>query len=645
MRAAPSLSNFSKGLLSPLWEGRTDLPLYYQGCRKLTNMAVLPQGAAEKMPGTKFIAEVKDSTKTARLVAFAPHQESAYVLEFGDLSIRVYKNGARVESGGSPVEVVSPFAAADLFQLKFQQVGVDLYIVHPTYDPRKLAWSSDTSWTLSTPSWTGQTFTGSGNRPQAVSFFQGRLIFGKGTKVFGSKTFTYTTFSVGANPSDGWEFELGAKRNCYIQWIEGHTELIVGTLGGEIVLSGGGGAITPSNVFAREQTTYGSANIQGKLVKNMVFFIQRDKKTIREYFYFSDADAYQSADHSMLTDRDVFGGGVKEFAFQLTPDPIIWFACESGKLVGFTYAREFDAVGFHVHETEGDYESVSVIPGSEHDEVYVLVKRTIGGQTKRYVEKFASRFWSYHKDAFYVHSGVTWDGGGEKNVTGATAANPVVISCGAGDIPLDGERVRIAGCERMTDINNRAFTVANAAGTSFELLGEDGSAYSVAASGSWGTFEVITDEVTGLDHLEGEEVAVMTDGGTHGAKTVVSGAITLDLEAGVVHAGLPYTATVSPMKINASQYGGKQRARVFRATARFYKTVGVKAGPDPDKLSAITFREFSDPLGAAPAPFTGVKSVSVDMPFGDEAYLELVSDEPQPFTVLSINPEMEAYAQ
>lgn len=86
-------SSFSSGELSPYMRGRTTLAQYTNGCQELQNMVVLPQGGVTKRPGTEFIREVKDSSKNTVLIPFVIGSDQSYILEFGDLYLRFYRNG------------------------------------------------------------------------------------------------------------------------------------------------------------------------------------------------------------------------------------------------------------------------------------------------------------------------------------------------------------------------------------------------------------------------------------------------------------------------------------------------------------------------------------------------------------------------
>jgi len=150
-------NSFSAGEVSSRFEGRTDLEQYYRSCRILKNMVLATQGGAERRPGTYYVANGKTNGDVVRLIPFELASGN-YILELGDLYIRFYKNHVRIENAGSPIEVVTPWAKADLFQLKFIQTSYILYVVHPSYDVKQLTrGADDNTWTLATVTFTGNT--------------------------------------------------------------------------------------------------------------------------------------------------------------------------------------------------------------------------------------------------------------------------------------------------------------------------------------------------------------------------------------------------------------------------------------------------------------------------------------------------------
>lgn len=152
MPVYPSQNTFARGELSPRLHGRTDIEHYAMGLAVARNWIVLRQGGITRRPGTRYIQEVKDSTKTTRLIRFEFSERQAYALEFGNQYIRFFTNGGFVEQPGmpgTPYEVSTPYVSGDLFDIQYTQSGDTIYLVHPDYAPRTLVRNTEQSWTLS----------------------------------------------------------------------------------------------------------------------------------------------------------------------------------------------------------------------------------------------------------------------------------------------------------------------------------------------------------------------------------------------------------------------------------------------------------------------------------------------------------------
>jgi hypothetical protein len=87
---------FNAGELSPRLKGRADLEKYQTGLQVCQNAIVLPAGGVMKRPGFRYINSCKHSDKYVELIPFEFSEDQAYVLEFGDLYMRVYMDGGRV---------------------------------------------------------------------------------------------------------------------------------------------------------------------------------------------------------------------------------------------------------------------------------------------------------------------------------------------------------------------------------------------------------------------------------------------------------------------------------------------------------------------------------------------------------------------
>ena len=275
-------------------------------------------------------------------------------------------------------------------------------------------------------------FSATTGHPAAVSFYEQRLVFANTTAqpqtIFFSVAGSFEDFNDGINPADALIYTIGSNQVNVIRYLASGRVLIVGTSGGEFAVSASGTTepISPTNAQIKRQANYGSANIQPIQVGNVTMFVQRASRKIRELVYNFDEDSYQAPDLTVLAEH-ITESGITELAFQQEPDNVVWCVLTNGKFVGMTYRREENVVGWHEQIIGGSFgsgnavvESVAVRPGDlNEDEVFLVVKRTIGGATKRYIEFFSNfDFGSDVQDAFFVDSGLTYSGSAATTISG-----------------------------------------------------------------------------------------------------------------------------------------------------------------------------------------------------------------------------------
>lgn len=94
-RGTIAQQNFTAGELSPSLKGRFDLAQYYNGGATFRNFISTVQGSARYRSGTKFAWYTK-SNLAARLVPFEYNTTQAYILEFTNTKMRIYKDGGLV---------------------------------------------------------------------------------------------------------------------------------------------------------------------------------------------------------------------------------------------------------------------------------------------------------------------------------------------------------------------------------------------------------------------------------------------------------------------------------------------------------------------------------------------------------------------
>ena len=106
-QASPGFFSFSAGEFSPRLHGRTDLQKYSTAAEEIENFIIHPHGGLTRRPGTEYIGEVKDSAAQVRLIPFEFSTTQAYVLEFGNTYMRVYKDGGRVVEDDKSISAIT----------------------------------------------------------------------------------------------------------------------------------------------------------------------------------------------------------------------------------------------------------------------------------------------------------------------------------------------------------------------------------------------------------------------------------------------------------------------------------------------------------------------------------------------------------
>ena len=254
-----------------------------------------------------------------------------------------------------------------------------------------------------TADWRLGAFSDTTGHPSCVTFFEQRLVFAGTTNqpqtVFFSKSGDYENMdaNIGGTVADDDAiiYTIASNQVNAIRFMTATRTLIIGTAGGEFTVSGGGtdNAITPTNILIKKQSNHGAANVDAIAVGNATLFLQRAKRKIRELAYNFDVDGYIAPDMTILAEH-ISEGGLTQLAYQQEPNQIIYAVRGDGELVALTYQREQQVTAWHRHIFGGSFgsgnavcESVAVIPTDDTEyEVYVIVKRTINGVTRRFVE-------------------------------------------------------------------------------------------------------------------------------------------------------------------------------------------------------------------------------------------------------------------
>jgi len=277
---------------------------------------------------------------------------------------------------------------------------------------------SDLGGTGATAEWREGAWSAVRGYPRCSVFHGGRQIFA-GSKyqpetLWGSKVGDYPNFAPEDPITDNgpWTRTLDADDVNTILWIISGRRLMAGSVSAEWKISGTGvsGVITPADIDAIKDTNFGSSAVRAIQAGMAVLFLQQHGRKVRAQAYDFASDAYQATD---LTDwsEHITRPGIVEMALQQEPEQILWSVRSDGVLLPMIFEPAEKVIGWGRVLTAGLFESVAVIPGVNQSEVWTLVNRNIGGQTKRYIECFKDMEWGTNRaDCFFVDSGLSYDG-------------------------------------------------------------------------------------------------------------------------------------------------------------------------------------------------------------------------------------------
>lgn len=506
--------------------------------------------------------------------------------------------------------------------------------------------------------------------PSHVTFFRERLVFARAStrELWFSQSGDFENFK---DRDDGGEvvkdaaltIEVTSDQVNRIEWLAPAAALLVGTAGGEFSIREitTTEAFGPGNAKSTPESSYGSRAVTPARVGDSVLFVQRSGRKLRDIAYTLETEGYRSTNMSVLA-RHLLpkGKAITAIAYQQEPNSIIWVLRSDGKLLAATLNVNQRRFGWHRHPIGGSgiVEAIEVIPNpdTDADELWMIVRRTIDGQTQRYVEYMEPPLDAEQDiiEAFYVDSGLTYDGSVAQTLTpgtGATVADTTNVQFTAGGAAfISGDlgreiRYRYQDADDVWHTARAEITAVNSGTIVHATIISSFPSTAAIASGGW-ALTVTT--ISGFDHLEGETLDVLADGSPHSQVTVASGSITLDRPAWYVHAGLPCPAKIKTMRLDAGAMNGTSQGktkRVDTGVVRLYNTVGGSVGPDDDNLDEILFRSPDDLMDEALPPFSGDKDIAWPDGYTTDAHLEYYNDQPLPATVVGFMPIVETQSR
>ena len=242
------------------------------------------------------------------------------------------------------------------------------------------------AWSLEEPIWNcHRGFASTGD------FHNDRLYLNSVFRFLGSQTSDYENFATGVDDDASVNFALNSKTITTIRGIVGGKDLQLFTAGGEFIATSEGAVITPTDVLVSAETRHGSSGITPiPIGGKTTLFVDKSGRQVLEFTVPRDSisESYESPNLLLLAEHLTATRTITGWAFQRRPSPTLWCVVSDGELLSMAYRREENVVAWAKHNTCGAFESVGVAshPDGDRDQVWLIVNRTINGQTQRSVE-------------------------------------------------------------------------------------------------------------------------------------------------------------------------------------------------------------------------------------------------------------------
>lgn len=537
-----------------------------------------------------------------------------------------------------------------------------------------------------TQKWALGAFSEATGYPRCVAIYQQRMVFA-GTleepqTVHFSKTGDYTNFSsteaIGEQTGIGIggigifneqvyddnaiTLSISAETVDRITYLVPSEQLTIGTTGGIFQMFGARDDITltPFNFSVIKIAAWASNPSRPVEIGKTLLYAQQNGRKIRALDYSKAQDEY-SADDLTIRSDNITASGIKEMVYQDQPNALVWCRRADGKLACLTFISSVPLIAWHLHTIGGSFnsgnavvESIAVIPQTDHDQLWMVVKRDIWSgmtaissvtlnETTGVFTKTAHGYSDGDKLAFDSTAPNGFDPGRIYYVVSSTTNTFSLASTAS------GTAINPNGTETAAAVSTIS-TVDYSESRYVEVMQKFFDATETDVEDAW--FVDCGQQDTGtalasvtLSHLAGEDLTILGDGAPQPNRTAnSSGVITLELAADKIVSGLGYNSNIQtlPLVVGDRQRTNiGQRKRIHRIFVQLIESMGLKYGTEVDSLLSLDFRLTSDLLDNRVPLFSGEKELVMQSAYTKTGEIYLRQDQALPFTVILIATDYE----
>ena len=688
MRTSIPKNNFSSGQIDRDIKGRFDLPLFQNGHEISRNFFHTIKGDCYYRTGFEFLDEIGH----AALYEFKFNQTQSYLLVFRVEYIEFWSYNEKnelvrvLDDEGQELTLVHPFGT-EVFNLNMTQNCDVLYITHndgnyPEYQLKRTASNkfelNKTTYTnTGTASLSANSASENHGYPCTCAFYENRLNRCSSTKyptyLYGSKGGDYNNITTGTNTNDGYQFDLAEANSKALWLVSGVNSLLVGTAEGILTVNGGSvnAAITPTDITAKLSCRVPVANVKPIVVDGYTFFVSANKRQLHLFEYDVLLEQFKPTNLSKAN-YEITKGGIKKLAYKFDRFGLIFALCGT-KLLSICFSNDEAANSWSEYITKGEFIDICSVtrPDGDYD-LFANIKREINGVTRYYLERLTETVEFSRKEDFVseLPEDVT-----EKEILEIKQNDEYCfyrkiaeelrdcnyLDCSIKYSGLHTEKIslseNILTCEEnvfsTSDVGRRIWykTISGCEYGSMDIveyLAENKVRVNVLlqpTSNETSQWYLSATVFKGLEHLEGETVGVVGNGGYIGDFIVENGQIDITPanvnKVATAIIGLKYKGILKSPNLGVQLQG----TQTFSNMKNIYKiglslsfSAGGKVG---DSLYYLTDVQDFNPEGlldTPPLPMDDYKEINYEGDYAKEKHYFVVQDKPLPFHISAIIP-------
>lgn len=688
MRTSIPKNNFSSGQIDRDIKGRFDLPLFQNGHEISRNFFHTIKGDCYYRTGFEFLDEIGH----AALYEFKFNQTQSYLLVFRVEYIEFWSYNEKnelvrvLDHEGQELTLVHPFGT-EVFNLNMTQNCDVLYITHndgnyPEYQLKRTASNkfelNKTTYTnTGTASLSANSASENHGYPCTCAFYENRLNRCSSTKyptyLYGSKGGDYNNITTGTNTNDGYQFDLAEANSKALWLVSGVNSLLVGTAEGILTVNGGSvnAAITPTDITAKLSCRVPVANVKPIVVDGYTFFVSANKRQLHLFEYDVLLEQFKPTNLSKAN-YEITKGGIKKLAYKFDRFGLIFALCGT-KLLSICFSNDEAVNSWSEYITKGEFIDICSVtrPDGDYD-LFANIKREINGVTRYYLERLTETVEFSRKEDFVseLPEDVT-----EKEILEIKQNDEYCfyrkiaeelrdcnyLDCSIKYSGLHTEKIslseNILTCEEnvfsTSDVGRRIWykTISGCEYGSMDIveyLAENKVRVNVLlqpTSNETSQWYLSATVFKGLEHLEGETVGVVGNGGYIGDFIVENGQIDITPanvnKVATAIIGLKYKGILKSPNLGVQLQG----TQTFSNMKNIYKiglslsfSAGGKVG---DSLYYLTDVQDFNPEGlldTPPLPMDDYKEINYEGDYAKEKHYFVVQDKPLPFHISAIIP-------